>query len=117
MKFLQYSQVFSIFLLISSSQSFVNLLRIKARFISLSVVRIYVCINTDTVHLVIFDHIKIPGTKPNFYQSFSICHWNLNNNSVQNFLRLSLSLHVYQRLISIYPFYMIMITYKFQVII
>ena len=33
---------------------------------------------------------KNPGPKPNSYQSFSICHWNLNSISAHNFLKLSL---------------------------
>ena len=33
---------------------------------------------------------KYPGRKPNSYQSFSICHWNLNSISAHNFLILSL---------------------------
>ena len=31
-----------------------------------------------------------PGPKPNSCQRFSICHWNLNSISAQNFLKLSL---------------------------
>ena len=34
---------------------------------------------------------KNPGPNPNSYQSFSICHWNLNSISAHNFLRLYLS--------------------------
>ena len=30
---------------------------------------------------------KIPGPKPNSYQSFSICHWNLNSISAHNILK------------------------------
>ena len=37
---------------------------------------------------------KNPGPKPNSYQSFSICHWNLNSISAHKFLKLSL-LRVY----------------------
>ena len=33
---------------------------------------------------------KNPGPKPNSYQSFSVCHWNLNSVSAHNFLKLSL---------------------------
>ena len=33
---------------------------------------------------------KNPGPKPNYHQSFSICHWDLNSISVHNFLKLSL---------------------------
>ena len=31
-----------------------------------------------------------PGPEPNFCQSFSICHWNLNSISAHNFIKLSL---------------------------
>ena len=31
-----------------------------------------------------------PGPKPNSCQSFSLCHWNLNSISAQNFIKLSL---------------------------
>ena len=31
-----------------------------------------------------------PGPKSNSSQSFSICHWNLNSNSAQNFIKISL---------------------------
>ena len=88
------------FLLISSSWSFINLLRIKARFISLSVFRTsYICILLAFIHhiwlyLIIFnrsgDVEKNPGPKPNSYQSFSVCHWNPNSISPYNFLKLPL---------------------------
>ena len=88
---------FSIFLLISISWSFINLFRIKARFINLSVVRIsYFCVLLTFVHhiwlyLIISnrsgDIDKNPGPKPNPCQSFYICHWNLNSISVHNFLK------------------------------
>ena len=32
-----------------------------------------------------------PGPKPNFCQSFSLCHWNLSSISAHNFIKLSLS--------------------------
>ena len=127
----------SIILLISSSWSFLNLLQIKATFISLLVLRIsYICILLALIHhiwlyLIIFDWSgdaeKNLELKPNSYQSFSICHWNLNSSSVHNFLKLSLYKHTslfinlmlyfYQRLISVHPFYGMIIIYKFQVII
>ena len=83
------------FLLISSSSSFINLLWIKARFISLLVFKIsYICILLAFIHhiwlyLIIFnrseDIEKNPGPKLNSYQSFFICHWNLNSISAHNF--------------------------------
>ena len=33
---------------------------------------------------------KNPGPKPNSYQCFSICHWNLNSITAHNFLKVSL---------------------------
>ena len=91
---------FPIFLLISTSWSFVNLVHIRARFINLSVIRsFYFCVLLTFVHhiwlyLIISnrsgDFEKNPGPKPNSCQSFSICHWNLNSISVHNFLKLSL---------------------------
>ena len=36
------------------------------------------------------DNEKNSGLKPNSYQGFSICHWNLNSISAHNFLKLSL---------------------------
>ena len=59
---------------------------------------LYLCsINIHTSYLVIFiifngsgDIEKNPGPKPNSYQSFSICHWNLNSITAHNFLRVSL---------------------------
>ena len=87
---------FLLFLLISISWSFINLLQIKARFISLSVFRIsYICVLLAFIHhtwvyMIIFtrrvDIEKNTGPKPNFYQSFSICPWNLNSISAHNFL-------------------------------
>ena len=78
-----------IFLLILSSWSFINLLRSKYKFISLSFVRIsYIFVLLTFIHyiwlyLIIFirsgDIEKDPGPKPNYYQSFSICHWYLNS--------------------------------------
>ena len=87
-----------IFLLISSCWSFINLLRSKAKFISLSFVRIsYICVLLTFIYLIwlyliIFnrDNEKNPGSKPNSYQSFFICHWNLNNITAHNFLKVSL---------------------------
>ena len=91
---------FSIFLLISISWSFINLFRIKARFINLPVVRIsYFCVLLIFVHHIWLypiiangsgDIEKNPGPKPKFCQSFSICHWNLNSISAHKFLKLSL---------------------------
>ena len=91
---------FLIFLLISSSWFFINLLRNKARFISLSVFRIsYICILLAFIHHIryIWSCLievtilkKNPGPKPNSYQNFSVCHWNLNSVSAHNFLKLSL---------------------------
>ena len=73
-----------IFLLISSSRTFIKLLRSKVKFISLSFVRIsYICVLLTFIHhiwlyLIIFnrsgDIEKNPGPKPSSYQSFSICH-------------------------------------------
>ena len=92
-------EIFTVFtsFLISSSWSFINLLRIKARFIILSVFRIsYICILLTLTHhiwlyLIIFnrsgDTEKNPGLKANSYQSF---YWNLNSISAHNFLKLSL---------------------------
>ena len=92
--------IFLIILLVSSSWSFINLLQIKATFISLLVFSIsYICILLAFIHhiwlyLIIFngsgDNEKNPEPKPNFYQRFSIFHWNLNSISVHNFLKLSL---------------------------
>ena len=78
-----------IFLLISSSWSFINLLRSEGKFISLSFVRIsYICVLLTFTHIcvlltfthriwlcfIIFnrsgDIEKNPGPKPNSYQSF-----------------------------------------------
>ena len=46
------------------------------------------------MYLIIFnrsgDIEKSPGPKPNYYQSFSICHCNLNSIFALNFLKLSL---------------------------
>ena len=66
-----------IFLLISSSWSFINLLRRKLKFVSLSFVRIsYICVLLTFIHhiwlyLIIFsrsgDIEKNPGPKPNSY--------------------------------------------------
>ena len=46
------------------------------------------------LYLIIFDRSgdveKNSEPKPNSYQSFSICHWNLNSSSAHNFLKLSL---------------------------
>ena len=46
------------------------------------------------LYLIIFDRSgdveKNSEPKPNSYQSFSICHWNLNSSSMHNFLKLSL---------------------------
>ena len=81
------------------TDGFINLLRIKARLISLSVFRIfYICILLAFIHslwlyLVIFnrsgDIEKNPWPKHNSCQSFSICHWNLNNIPAHIFLELS----------------------------
>ena len=86
---------FLIILLISSSWSFINLLQIKATVISLLVFKIsYICILLAFIHhiwlyLIIFnrseDIEKNPGPKLNSYQSFFICHWNLNSISAHNF--------------------------------
>ena len=91
---------FLIFLLISSSWYFIDLLRMEARFISLSFVgSSYVCVLLTFMHhillyLIIFDPSrdieKSPGPKPNSYQSFCICRWNINSISAHNFLKLSL---------------------------
>ena len=91
---------FLLFLLISSSWSFVKWLRISTTFISLLVFRIsYICILLAFIHqiwlyLITFnrnaDSEKNPGPKPNSYQIFYICHWNLNSISTYNFLKLSL---------------------------
>ena len=91
---------FSIFLLIWINWSFVNLVHIRARFINLSVVRsFYFCVLLTFVHHIWLylitsngseDIEKNPGPKPNSCQNFSICHWNLNSISAQNFLKLSL---------------------------
>ena len=117
---------FSIFLLVSISGSFVNLAKIRIIFINLSVVRnFYFYALLSFVHriglyLIISnrsgDIEKNPRPKPNSCQSFSICHYNLSP------LRAYITVHefdviVYQRLISIYPFYMMRIIYKFKVII
>ena len=90
---------FLIILLISSSWSFINLLQMKAIFISLLVFGIsYICILLALIHhiwlyLIIFnwsrDNEKNPEPKPNSYKSFSICHWNLNSISMHNVLKLS----------------------------
>ena len=95
-----------IFLLRSSSWSFVNLLRSKSKFISLPFVRIsYICVLLTFIHhiclyLIIFnrsgDIEKNPGPKLNSYQSFSFCQWNLNSITVHNFLKVSL-LQAYTR--------------------
>ena len=84
---LPYLQVFLILLLISSSWSFINLLRIKATFVSLLVFRIsYICILLAFIHQIWIYLIKFnpsgdieknPGPKPNSYQCFSIYHCNL----------------------------------------
>ena len=132
------AQSLLIFSLISSSWSFINLLRSKTKFISLPFVRIsYICVLLTFIHhiwlcLIIFnrsgDIEKNPGPKPNSYQSFSICHWNLNSITAHNFLKVSLlrayiTVHSFdviglsQGLISIHPFHMMIIIYKFQVII
>ena len=115
---------FSIFLSISISRSFINLFRIKARFINFPVVRIsYFCVLLTFKHhiwlyLIISnqggDKEKNSGPKPNLCQSLSICHWNLNSISGHNFL--IFMLYVCQRLILIHSFYMMTIIYKFQVI-
>ena len=83
---------FLIFLLISISWSLINLLRIKARFTSSSVVRIsYICVLlTFIYHIWLYliisngsgDIKKNPGPKPNFYQRFSICHCHWRRSSV-----------------------------------
>ena len=93
---------FLIFLLISSSWYLINLLGIKARFISLSVFRIsYICILSTFIHhiclyLIIFnrngDIEKNPGLKPNSHRSFCICPRNINILSPHDFLKLSLLL-------------------------
>ena len=113
---------FSMFLLISISWSFINLVQIRARFINLSVARsFYFCVLLTFVHhiwlyLIISnrsgDIEKNSGPKPNCCESFSICHWNLNSILAQNFLKLSLlrayiTVHefdviCYMRLISIH---------------
>ena len=31
-----------------------------------------------------------PGPKPKLYQSFSVCHWNVNSVSAHNFTKVSL---------------------------
>ena len=76
------------------------MLRSKSKFISLSFVRIsYICVLLIFIHriylcLIIFnrsgDIEKNPGPMPNSYQSFSICHWNLNSITAHNFLKVSL---------------------------
>ena len=86
-------------MLIWTSWSLINLLQIKATFISLLVFMIsYICILLAFIHhiwlyLITFNwsgHIeKNPEPQPNSYQSFSICHWNLNSISVHNFSKLS----------------------------
>ena len=99
-KYFWYLQVFIIFLLISITWSFINLLWIKARFINSVVVRTsYICALLTFIHhiwlyLIISnrggDIEKNPGQKPNSSQKFSICQWNLNSISAHNFLKLSL---------------------------
>ena len=127
---------FLIFVLISSSWSFINLPQIKARLISLSVFRIsYICIllafiHPIWLHLILFnrsgDIEKNLGPNSNSYQSFSICHWNLNNIFRHNLLKLFVShsllftnfmLYVSQRLMLIHPFYKMIIIFNFKVII
>ena len=79
-------------LLIASSWSFINLLRIKARFTSLSVFRIsYICILLEFIHHILLYLIMFNRPNSNSYQSFFIYHWNLNSISARNFLKLSLS--------------------------
>ena len=85
---------FLIFSLISISWIFINLLLIKARFIYLSVVRIsYICVLLTFVHRIWLHLIisnrsgdieKNPGLKPNSWQSFFVCHWNLSSISAHN---------------------------------
>ena len=70
-----------------------------------------------------------PGPKPNSCQSFSICHWNLNNISARNFIKLSLlkpyiaihkltlTLFTYQKLVLTLLYQMMMTVRKFPVII
>ena len=113
---------FSMFLLISISWSFINLVQIRARFINLSVAwSFYFCVLLTFVHhiwlyLIIsnrsVDIEKNSGPKPYSCESFSICHWNLNSILAPNFLKLSLlrayiTVHefdviCYMRLISIH---------------
>ena len=90
----------SIFLLISSSWTFINLLPNKPKFISLSFVRIsYICVLLTFIqhiwlYFIIFNRTgdieKNPGPKPNCYQTFSICHLNLDSITAHNFLKVSL---------------------------
>ena len=58
----------------------------------------YICLLLAFIHhiwlyLIIYnqswDIEKNSGPKPNFYQSFSICHWNLNGISTHNVLKVS----------------------------
>ena len=75
------------------------MLRIKARFISLSVFKIsYISILLAFIphiwlYLIIFngsgDIEKNPRPKPNSYQSFSVCHRNLISIPAHNFLKFS----------------------------
>ena len=90
---------FVIILLILSSWSFINLLQIKATFISLLVFRIScICILLAFIHyiwlyLIIFNRSGILKKVLNLSLiliSFSIYHWNLNSIPVHNFLKLSL---------------------------
>ena len=88
------------FLIISSSLSSINLLWIKASFISSSVFRIsYICVPLTFIHhiwwyLIISNQSgnieKSPGTKPDSCQSFLFVTVNLNSISAHNFLEISL---------------------------
>ena len=115
---------FLMFLLISDSLSFINFLRIKARFtvcqLSGFFIHLYTIFGYILSYLQYLVGIRSEDIEKNSgpnscHWSCSICYWNLNRISTHNFLKLFLwwtymtvhnfdDIYVHQRLISVHPF-------------
>ena len=91
---------FSMLLLFSKSFCFTILLRKNIKIMNILLLRIIhiYALATYVFHIWLYliltkrrgDIEQNPGPKSNSSQSFSICHWNLNSNSAQNFIKIYL---------------------------
>ena len=103
--FLSILLTFIMFLLFSKSFCFTILLRKNIKIINILLLRIIhiYALATYVSHIWLYliltkrngDIEQNPGPKFTSSQSFSICHWNLNNISAHNFIKISLLKNLY----------------------